>query len=83
MKMSAIASYLLSLGQKTAAALRRVNLVLKINTIDSRKVKGEMIRSPFFDLELYGIHLCGQGKVSPRCCGWVSSTGMARWWKDE
>jgi len=51
------------LGQKAAAALRRVYLVLKeVNTIDSRKVKGEMIRSPFFDLELYGIHPCGPRK---------------------
>jgi len=49
--MSAIASYLLSLGKKTAAALRRVHLVLKINTIDSRKIKGEMIRR----LELFSL----------------------------
>jgi len=60
--MSAIASYLLSLGKKTAVALRRVNLVLKVNTIDSRKIIGEVIKSPFFDLELYGIHPCGPRK---------------------
>jgi hypothetical protein len=62
MKMSAIASYLLPLGQKTAIALRRVHLVLEVNTIDSRKVKGEMMSGPFFDLELYGIHPCGPRK---------------------
>jgi hypothetical protein len=65
--MSAIASYLLSLGKKTAVALRRVHLVLKINTIDSRKLKGEVIRSPFLELELHGIlALCVKdNKASP------------------
>jgi len=80
MKMSAIASYLLSLSKKTAAALRTVYLILKMNTIDSRKVKGEVIRSPFSNSNFAGFTLVGQGKVSPRCCGWVSSTGMKRWW---
>jgi hypothetical protein len=56
--MSAIASYLLSLGKKTAAALRMDHLVLKVNTIDSRKIKGEVIEAFFFELELHGIHPC-------------------------
>ena len=37
-------------------------MVLKVNTIDSRKIIGEVIKSPFFDLELYGIHPCGPRK---------------------
>jgi hypothetical protein len=37
--MSAIASYHLWLGKKKAAALRRVYLVLEIDTTDFRKLK--------------------------------------------
>ena len=42
-------------------------MVLKVNTIDSRKIIGEVIKSPFFELELHGIlALCVKdNKASP------------------
>ena len=40
-------------------------MVLKIDTIDSRKVKGEVIKSPFFELELHGIHPCVSRIIKP------------------
>ena len=58
----ALASYLIWFGKKEAAPLRKMLLVVKIDTIDSRKLKEEVTRNAFFELGLPEIGPCGSRK---------------------